>query len=471
MSKKQKKREKKASSESFYSSCPIDDEALSMDFYECCCFECTDVDLGQFHGKINFSLDNLCCDFSPDKYFDKKPKKKKKSKKKSGTPSLCDELELQKTVEPPAKSITPKTFNLDPISDQLKSSARSFSTNDLPGFKGSTSLKLKKPKNSKRSTKLCNTLKAGAPSFQNLCNRYKSSSLSNLLPITTNDTVKNIVQLSDHDRKILDRMSMKNLKELALVENAAMARKFWESEKSEREKEKNEQHAKYLRIVNEKRKQEHAELMRRKQLIEEKEKVYCSRVQNDIEAKSIKAENILKNIEMEREMLECRKKQREFQRIEAIQTNCEESKLDEQIWREAINERLEERINKAEDIRAKNLDVYRIRVQTDNQIHQQVHAQNYDHAIREEIHKREQLRERIKARESKFRKFDEERQKSVLESKSQAKTSALLRELVRQSFGSFKIPSDSPSQLQRGSENGRFSHCSYTSQVSHIHLS
>lgn len=448
-----------------------------MEFYDCCCFDCTNVDLGQYHGKINFSLDNLCCDFSSDQIIaDKKPKKKKKSKKKSGTTSpngveSFAEIEPKRTIEKPSKPISPKNFNLDPLSDQLKNSNRSFSTNDLPGFKGSSNLKLKKQKNSKKSTKLCNTLKSGAPeSFQNLCNRFKSSSLSNLLPITTNDTVKNIIQLSDHDKKILDRMSMKNLKEMALVENAMMARKFWDSEKSEREKEKNEQHVKYLKLVNEKRRQEYAELQRRKQLLEEKEKVYCERVLNDIEAKNIKAENILKNIEMEREMLEIRKRQREFQRIEAIQTNCEESKLDEQIWREAINGRLEERINKAEHIREKNLDVYRIRVQTDNQIHQQIHAQNYDQAIREEVCKREQLRERIKARESKFRKFDEHRQKVVQDSKAQAHTSALLRELVRRSFGSFKVPSDSPTQ-QRGCENGRFSHCSYTSQVSHIHLS
>jgi hypothetical protein len=451
-----------------------------MDLYDCCCFECSTVDIGQYNGKINFSLDNLCCDFSSDKTAsDKKLKKKKKSKKKSGTTSppmiwvesATDELESQQTFrEKPSKSVSPKTFNLDPLSDQLKQTNRSFSTNDLSGFKGTTSLKMKKPKN-KKSSKLCTTLKTGAAaSFSNLCNRFKSSSLSNLLPISTNDTVKNIVQLSDHDKKILDRMSMKNLKEMALVENAVMARKFWEIEKSEREKLKNQEHARYLRIVNEKRRQEYAELQRRKQLLEEKEKTYCSRIQNDIEAKTIKSENILKNIEMEREMMDCRKRQRELQRIEAIQSNAEESKLDEQIWRESINERLEERINKAETIRVKNLDVYRIRVQTDNQIHQQIHAQNYDQAIREEIQKREQLRERIKVRESKYKKFDEQRQKVVQDSKNQAKTSALLRELVRRSFGSFKIPSD-PQQPQRGSENGRFSHCSYTSQVSHIHLS
>lgn len=462
-------------SESFYLSCPIDEdisEDLSMEFYDCCCFECTNVDLGQYHGKINFSLDNLCCDFPSEYFSDKKPKKKKKSKKKSGTPSpVCDELEPQKPHEKPSKPISPKNFNLDPLSDQLKHSNRSFSTNDLPGFKGSASLKMKKPKISKKSAKLCDSLKSGAPaSFQNLCSRFKSSSLSNLLPITTSDTVKNIVHLSDHDRKILDRMAMKNLKEMALIERKEMARRFWESEKSEREKMKNEEHARYLRVVNEKRRQEHAELVRRKQIIEEKEKVHCVKVQNDIEAKTIKAENILKNIEMEREMMECRKRQREFQRIEAIQANCEESKLDEQIWREGINERLEERINKAENIRVKNLDVYRIRLQTDNQIHAQVHAQNYDLAVREEIQKRKSLRDRIEAREFKFRQFDEQRQRTVQESKSQAKTSALLRELVRRSFG-FKVPSDSPSGQRGCEQNGRFSHCSYSSQVSHIHLS
>ena len=482
MSRKSRKpsREKRVAplSESFYLSCPMDDdidESLSMDFYDCCCFECSNVD---YNGKINFSLDNLCCDFSSIQTVSvKKTKKKKKSKKKSGAnsppiiyvESATDELESQQTYrEKPSKSVSPKTFNLDPLSDQLKTSNRSFSTNDLPGFKGSTSLKMKKPKSTKKTAKLCSALKTGAAeSFSNLCNRFKSSSLSNLLPISTTDTVKNILQLSDHDRKILDRMSMKNLKEMALVENAAMAQKFWESEKSEREKLRNQEHARYLRIVNEKRRHEYAELQRRKQQIEEKEKVNCSRIQNDIEVKTIKSENILKNIEMEREMLECRKRQRELQRTGAIQNNCEESKLDEQIWRESINERLEERINKAELIRVNNLDVYRIRLQTDNQIHQQIHAQNYDQAVREEIQKREQLRERIKVRESKYKKFDEQRQKHVQESKNQAKTSALLRELVRRSFESFKVPSD-PQQPQRGCENGRFSNCS---QVSHIHLS
>jgi hypothetical protein len=267
-------------------------------------------------------------------------------------------------------------------------------------------------------------------------------------------------------------MSMKNLKEIALVENAMMARKYWENEKAERERLKNEQHMRYVRMVNEKRKQEQAELARRKYYITVKNKEVCEKIQNEIEAKMIRSENILKNIEMEREMMECRRRQKELQRIEVIQSNFEEKNLDDQLWRESINEKIEEKIHKAENIRSKNLDVYRIRIQTDNQIHQQIHAQNYEEAIKEEIKKKEQLKQKIKKRDSKFKKFAEQREKVVQDSKAQAKTSAFLRELVRRSFG-FKLPMEAtvPSSYGRTNENGRFSNCSYSTQVSHIHLS
>lgn len=446
------------------------DEAFSTECFECCCFDCSDLS-----GKINFSLDNLCCNldtYRPKERKKSKSKSKKKTKKKSGTPSPNNETKNfdaydGKFTVPPVKN-----FNLDPLSDQLKHSNRSFSTNDLPGgFKGTSTLKLKK-KGSKKATKLCHSLKADAPeSFKNLCSRFKSSSLTNLLPITANETVKTLVNLSDHDKKILDRMSMKNLKEIAFVENAMMARKYWEDEKIEREKLRNEQHTKYIKLVSDKRKQEQAELARRRYLLEEKSKEMSEKIQTEIEAKMFRSENILKNIEMEREIQEIRRRQREIQRFEAIHSNCEEKNLDDQIWREAINEKIEEKINKADNIRNKNLDFYRIRIQTDNQIHQQIHAQNYDSAIREEIRKKESLRQKIEERDSKFKRFSEQRQRCVQESKAQAKTSALLRELVRRSFGSFRVPSDGTNQKRVSCENGRFSNCSYTSQVSHIHLS
>lgn len=196
----------------------VDESSFSMECYDCCCFDYSDADLNELTGKINFNLDDFCCG-PGDLYPKERKKKKKKSKKKSGatTPIRNDGEKCTGDEEFMPKVLPPKNFNLDPLSDQLKASNRSFSTNDLPGFKGTTSLRSKK-KASKKYTKLCNSIKPDPPaSFKNLCSRFKSSSLTNLLPITRNETVKSIVNLSDHDKKILDRMSMKNLKEIAFV--------------------------------------------------------------------------------------------------------------------------------------------------------------------------------------------------------------------------------------------------------------
>lgn len=447
------------------------DEAFSTECQDCCCFDCSELDLT---AKINFSLDNLCCNLGPYPFKDKKKiksTKRKKSKKKIGPPSETTSSEKNIEDYDVKFTVPPKSFNLDPLSDQLKFTNRSFSTNDLPGFKGSSTLKTKKIKSHKKSTKLCNSLKADAPeSLKTLCDRFKSSSLTNLLPISRKNTVKTLVNLSDHDKKILDRMSMKNLKEIALVENAMMARKYWEDEKLERDKLKYEQQIKYIKMVNQKRMKEQAALSRRRHLIEEKNKEMSEKILNEIEAKMIRSENILKNIEMEREISECRKRQKEYERIEAIQSNHEEKNLDEQLWRESLCEKLEEKINKAENTRSKNLDVYRIRIQTDNQIHQQIHGQNYEEVLKDEIRKKQHLKHRIEERDGKFKKFAEQREKFVEQSKAQAKTSALLRELVRKSFG-FKGLSEPVSYQRSVCDNGRFSNCSYSSQVSHIHLS
>lgn len=462
--------------------------ATSWECYNCCCFDCTKFDISEFNGKINFALDEFCCEFDSNcirmqKVSNKKEKQKKnaewKATPKSYASSTRDTQHAKQNgvatehVNTKKSPSTTKNYNLIPINDRIEESSRSLSTSDLPSssLKGSTSLRFRKPKH-KSSTKLCNSLKLEIPSQSSKTppmslQKLNSQSLTNLIPMTHSDAVKSLLNLSEHDKRILDRMSMKNLKELVQVEHSLKARKFWESEKHENEKAKNEEKKEYLKLVIEKRRREYLDLLSRKRQIEEREKINRIRIQNDIEAKTLKAENLLKNIELDREMQECRRKQRDLQKIEQIQANCAESQLDDQIRRNQLNERLEEKIQKAESIRVKNLDSQRIRVVTENQIHQQIHAQNYDHALREEIMKREMLRQRLNERESKFQKFYKQKEKVLETSKSQAKTSAILRELVRRSFSSFRTPHD---VNERGMENGRFSTCSYASHVSHIHL-
>jgi hypothetical protein len=376
---------------------------------------------------------------------------------------------IQKTV---------KNYPDEEISNQLKySTAKSFSTNDLslPGMRGNSTLK--KPKH-KKSSKLCDKftreiLKESG--FQNLCDRFKSSSLTELLPITSQTTVKNIVQLSDHDRKILDRMSMKRTKEIEMMQDSIVARKYWELEKNEREVLRNKQLEEYFRLVHLKRQQEQLETERRKQIIAEKEKEYSEKVQQEITAKTLRAENILKNLEIEREISECKKRHKEFMRMESILANFEEHRLNEDIWRQSINDRMEERITKAEHIRNKIMDVQKVRIQTDNQIEQQLHAVNFEETKKVEEYKTEKLKEKIHERDYKYKKFAEQRKRAVEQSKSQAKTSALLRELLKRSFSTdcFRIPA-TPSQQRSYSSNLErrpISNLSYHSQISSIHLS
>lgn len=374
-------------------------------------------------------------------------------------------------------SATAKNYPNEDISNQLKySGGKSFSTNDLAGMKGNCGLK--KPKLQKKYPKLCakftrEVLKESG--FQNLCDRFKSSSLTELLPITSQTTVKNIVQLSDHDRKILDRMSMKRTKEIALQEDAIVARKYWELEKNEREIMRNKQLEEYFRLVQMKREHEQLETVRRKQVIAEKQKEYSEKIQQEITAKTLRAENILKNLEIEREISECKKRHREFMRMESILANFEEHRLNEDIWRQTINDRMEERFSKAEHVRNKIMDVQKVRIQMDNQIEQQIHAANFEETKKIEEFKTEKLKEKINERDHKYKRFAEQRRKVVEDSKNQAKTSALLRELLKRSFSTdcFRIQT-TPSQQRSYSSNLErrpISNLSYHSQISSIHLS
>lgn len=403
--------------------------------------------------------------------------KSKKIKKKIGcVPGSPSSSQSSTSTPTTVLQKPPCSFPNDEISNQLKySTGKSFSANDLSGMKGSMSLR--KPRPSRKSPKLCGKFTKEILAdfgFQNLCDRFKSSSLTNLVPITPATTVKSLVQLSDHDRKILDRMSMKRTKEIEMMEDAAVARKYWELEKNERHVLRNKQLEDYFKSVQMKRQQEQLELERRKQILAEREKEYSEKVKQEINAKTIKAENILKNIEMEREISECKKRHREFMRIESILANFEEHRLNEDIWRQELHERMEQRINKAEHVRNKIMDIQKVRIQTDNQIEQQLHAANLDQTKKIEEFKTEKLKEKIVERDSKYRRFAEQKRRVVEESQNQAKTSALLRELVRRSFSTdcFRTPVTPSQQRSYSSVDRRpISNMSYHSQISHIHLS
>lgn len=150
-----------------------------------------------------FSFDILCCVIPP----------KRRSPSVVGEDKV--ELEPEKNLEKSSKRVSPKKFNLYPLSDQLKHYKCFSPRMTCQALRAPQASNWKNRKRSNSPQRRWNTLKSEASSsIQNLSavvSRAQASSLSNLLPMNTTETVKNIVHLPDHERKVLKRMSMKNL--------------------------------------------------------------------------------------------------------------------------------------------------------------------------------------------------------------------------------------------------------------------
>lgn len=263
-------------------------ESLAMEC--CCCYDCGGnpqedflsdgfykPSFDAFDFFYNYDLNN---NFSQSGSRKKKSKKSKKKKEKkddeikppsvtSSSRSFAKNKNRGSTTVSTIISVRPSTVQKNYSEGSSSNLTKSYSTNDLSILKPETPLKLKKPKYSKKpSAKLCSKLSAKSPSslndsgFQSLCDRIKSASLTSLLPIKAAAAVTSIANLSEHDRKILDRMAMKRTKEIVQIEDAMLARKFWDSEKNERAILMNKQAEHYQSLVKIKRDKENAEYLR-----------------------------------------------------------------------------------------------------------------------------------------------------------------------------------------------------------------
>lgn len=262
-------------------------ESLAMEC--CCCYDCGGnppedflsdgfykPSFDAFDFFYNYDLNN---NFKLSGSRKKKSKKSKKKKEKrddeTKPPSISSSRSFTKNKNGGSTTVS-TVISLRPSTEQNNYSdgsttnlTKSYSTNDLSILKPDTPLKLKKPKYSKKpSAKLCSKLSARAPSslndsgFQSLCDRIKSASLTSLLPVKAAAAITSIANLSEHDRKILDRMAMRRTKEIIQIEDAMVARKYWDSEKTERAILLNKQAEHYQSLVKIKRDKENAELLR-----------------------------------------------------------------------------------------------------------------------------------------------------------------------------------------------------------------
>lgn len=263
--------------------------------------------------------------------------------------------------------------------------------------------------------------------YNNICNRLHSMKITEMLD-------QKGTNLTDHDRRILHCMVLKRIKEIERLEESVVAKQCWEQEKAYRKSLLDEQERNYKKAIRQKRNIEKIEIRNRKQRLERLEQQQIEKIQNEITEKDIRSSSLRKTLEIQKGIKECEKKNRELKRIEDTTINQEEKTLDKDIWRQALVDHLEERVQRADVLRHRVLDVYKRRVKIDNQLEKKMHDHNLKQTLEQERYKLMKLQERIMMRESRFQRFKDSKKRIFDQLKSRAKTTAALRDMVKHSI-------------------------------------
>lgn len=357
---------------------------------------------------LDLELDEM---YKNDEKFVKNAKRRKKKRKKN-------------VHRPASRNSCPSKI----------STVRSKSTNDL-------SIPIE---SSYRAIVKCSTPKPVHQSVESLCEQLDSIGITGTA-ITPRIT-KLYTKIPEHDRKILKRMAMKRTEEIAQMEDAFIARKCWDDERTMRNNLINEHSLQYMRKVKEKQKLEAMQTEMRLNELARKEQQSLDEMRRNINVKDERLEQRLRAETMKRESMNRARQLEEMRKYEAAVILQQELQLDEEVRRQECYSNLEHRISRAEEMRNKYLSTRHRRLCMDNELEQTLHAANYDETKRNELVKLEQLKTKIQDRNRKVIRFVEAKQQYLIECRSQARASAELRDIVRNSispdsYRSFKVRS------------------------------
>lgn len=286
--------------------------------------------------------------------------------------------------------------------------------------------------------KVCDYIEsARLNTFRSLCDKFESTYITPKLS-------KVYAKIPNHDKRILNRMALRRTKNLALVEDAKMAHKYWDEEKTSRQILLNQQAAVYSNILRHKRVKEQTERDNRIAHLQERERANMDKIKREIEQKHMKVNCRLKNLELKRDIELCEKRHEDFKKYDQILSKHNENSLDEVLRRQECYDKLEQKINHADYIKGRILQAYKNRLEMDNHIEKYAHKANLEEVKKHEIYQRERLRDSIFSRNKKYLKFVEQKTKKMEESRIQARTTAELRDLIRNSITpdnmTFRVP-------------------------------
>ncbi|XP_058463158.1 citron rho-interacting kinase [Malaya genurostris] len=358
---------------------------------------------------------------------------------------ICEELSKfdsdnnfvsESSNQPTKKSRTGRKIR--PIStDKSKRSTSSMSSKATPGnarLIGASGIRAPRClSTSDLSTYKGSVFSETSQDYQNICSRLNSVRVSEILD-------QKGANLTDHDRRILHCMVLKRIKEIERLEESVLAKQCWEQEKLYRKSLLDEQERNYKRAIRQKRNIEQIEIRNRKQRLERLEKQQIEKIQNEITEKDIRSNSLLKTLEIQKGIKECEKKTRELKRMEDTTINQEEKVLDKDIWRQSLVDHLEERVQRADEMRHRVLEVYQRRLKIDNQLERKIHSNNLKQTLEQERYKLMKLKERILLRESRFQRFKDSKNRIFDHLKNRAKTTAALRDMVKHSISPDTCP-------------------------------
>lgn len=241
-------------------------------------------------------------------------------------------------------------------------------------------------------------------------------------------------QVSEHDRLIVDRMIRKRHNELAMVEDARIARTFWDEERRQRQQEILEQNEVMTRLMKERRQQDAQDTMARLQNLRNRDRYLTERLRDELETKECLVDMRLQKLNHLREHQTHEKRQQQQEKAQLIAHHNEESYLDQKLQQQMIIGQLEERINRAENQRQRYIEAQRTRVQLDNELEQKLHQSKMLENQRFEEYQRQRLIDTIRRSDQKTRAVLTNKQRELEASRNHARNSAFLRDFVRRSF-------------------------------------
>lgn len=267
--------------------------------------------------------------------------------------------------------------------------------------------------------------------LQALCDTFDTISMA---AVTPRRLTKLYPTIPEHDKKILNRMAMKRHEEIARLEDARIAKRYWEAESNARNQMLSEHNAQLMDELRTKRQQESIEMKERLQMIADRHDSYLTKIKKEITSKDHRLLQRMRTAELKKELRKCERRQTELRKFEAASLQLQDTELDEALRRQEFFSQLETRISRADALRAHFRAVYRRRLFSDNEMQQTLHAANYEEAQKMEQYKIDMLKLRIRDRNRKSVDFMQRKQQFLNESRDQARATAELRDIVRRSI-------------------------------------